>query len=70
MRHRKRVTLRLIVLGFAVAALGAPAAQAMPEGLTGPEARALQQAQQRAVRVSKDQVVYSHALKRRAHRAR
>jgi hypothetical protein len=41
MRRKKRFTLRLVALGFAVAAFGAPAAQGMPQDLTGVELRGL-----------------------------
>jgi hypothetical protein len=70
MRRRKRFTLRLVALGFAAAALGAPAAKAMPDGLTGPEIRVLQQAQQRADQRGVHQLVFTQASKRRAQRAR
>jgi hypothetical protein len=41
MRRRKRFTIRMVALGFAVAAMAAPAAQAIPEGVHGSEMRAL-----------------------------
>ena len=45
MRHKKRFSIKLVALGFAVAAIAAPSAQARldPEP-TGPELRALHQA--------------------------
>jgi hypothetical protein len=42
MRRKKRFQIKLVALGLAAFAVAAPAAQAMPDGLTGPEARALQ----------------------------
>jgi hypothetical protein len=59
MRRKKRFTLRLVAVGFAVAALGAPAAQAMPEGVTGVELRGLHESQVLAVKT--DKVVAPHA---------
>jgi hypothetical protein len=41
MKRRKRFTIRLVALGFAVTALAAPTAQAGPDGITGPELRAI-----------------------------
>jgi hypothetical protein len=41
MKRRKRFTIRLVALGFAVTAIAAPTAQAGPEGLTGPELRSV-----------------------------
>ncbi len=70
MRRRKRFTLRLVVLGFAVAAIGAPTAQAMPDDLTGPEVRALQRAKQRADQRSVHQQVFTQASRRRTQQAR
>jgi hypothetical protein len=47
--RRKRPKIRLLALGLAAAAVGAPAAQAMPEGLDGMEARMLQESRHVAV---------------------
>jgi hypothetical protein len=44
MRRKKRFTIRLVALGFAVAAIGAPTAQAIPEGMDGSDLRALHSA--------------------------
>ena len=41
MKRKKRYTIKLVALGFAVAAIGAPAAQARPDGMTGSEVRSL-----------------------------
>lgn len=41
MRRKKRFTIRLVALGFAVAAISAPVAQAIPEGMDGSDLRAL-----------------------------
>jgi hypothetical protein len=41
MKRRKRFAIRLVALGFAVTALAAPTAQAGPDGITGPELRAI-----------------------------
>jgi hypothetical protein len=41
MRRKKRFTIKLVAIGFAVAAIGAPAAQAIPEGMDGSDVRAL-----------------------------
>jgi hypothetical protein len=41
MKRRKRYFIRLAALGFAVTAIAAPAAQAGPDGLTGPEMRSI-----------------------------
>jgi hypothetical protein len=41
MRRKKRFTIRMVALGFAVAAMAAPAAQAIPEGAQGSDMRAL-----------------------------
>jgi hypothetical protein len=41
MRRRKRFTIKMVALGFAVAALAAPTAQAIPEGLSGSDLREL-----------------------------
>jgi hypothetical protein len=58
MRRKKRFTIRLVALGFAVAALGAPAAQAMPEDLIGDELRGLHESQTLAARA--DEVAAPH----------
>ena len=42
MRRKKRFTIRLVALGFAVAAISAPVASAIPEGMDGEDLRALQ----------------------------
>jgi hypothetical protein len=42
MKRKKRFTIKMVALGFAVAAMTAPAAQAIPEGVHGSELRALQ----------------------------
>jgi hypothetical protein len=42
MRRKKRFTIRLVALGFAVAAISAPVAQAIPEGMDGSDLRAIQ----------------------------
>lgn len=47
--RRKRPKVRLLALGLAAAAVAAPAAQAMPEGLDGTEARMLQESRHVAV---------------------
>jgi hypothetical protein len=39
-----RIRIRTVALGLAVAAVAAPAAQAMPEGIDGVQARSLQEA--------------------------
>lgn len=46
MRRRKRFNLRLVALAFALAAVAAPSAQAMPppEDLPGDQVRALREA--------------------------
>ena len=45
MRHKKRFSIKLVALGFAVAAIAAPSAQARPDPEpTGPELRALHHA--------------------------
>jgi hypothetical protein len=49
MRRKKRFTIRLVALGFAAAAIAAPAAQAIPEGMNGTELRALQSGGERVV---------------------
>jgi hypothetical protein len=49
MKRKKRLSIRLVALGLAAAALAAPAAQAMPDGLTGDEARALQDSRNQIV---------------------
>ena len=41
MKRKKRFTIRLVALGFAVAAISAPVAQAIPEGMDGSDLRAL-----------------------------
>ena len=41
MRRKKRFTIKMVALGFAVAALTAPAAQAIPEGMQGSDLRSL-----------------------------
>ena len=41
MRRKKRFTIRLVAIGFAVAAISAPVAQAIPEGMDGSDLRAL-----------------------------
>jgi hypothetical protein len=41
MRFKKRFTIKMVALGFAVAALAAPAAQAIPEGVQGSDMRVL-----------------------------
>jgi hypothetical protein len=41
MRRKKRFTIKLVAIGFAVAAIGAPVAQAIPEGLDGSDSRAI-----------------------------
>jgi hypothetical protein len=41
MRRKKRFTIKMVALGFAVAALAAPAAQAIPEGAQGSDMRVL-----------------------------
>jgi hypothetical protein len=56
--RRKRFTIKLVALGFAAAALGASAAQAMPEGLTGDELRGLHESQILAARA--DEVAVPH----------
>jgi hypothetical protein len=42
MRRKKRFTIRLVAIGFAVAAISAPVAQAIPEGMDGSDLRAIQ----------------------------
>jgi hypothetical protein len=41
MRRKKRFTIKMVALGFAVAALSAPAAQAIPEGMQSSDLRSL-----------------------------
>jgi hypothetical protein len=41
MKRQKRYTIKLVALGLAVAAVGAPAVQARPDGMTGSEVRSL-----------------------------
>jgi hypothetical protein len=41
MKRQKRYTIKLVALGLAVAAIGAPAVQARPDGMTGSEVRSL-----------------------------
>jgi hypothetical protein len=41
MKRRKRYFIRFAALGFAVTAIAAPTAQAGPDGMTGPETRAI-----------------------------
>lgn len=41
MRRKKRFTIKMVALGFAVAAMAAPAAQAIPEGVNGSDLRVL-----------------------------
>jgi hypothetical protein len=41
MKRKKRFAIRLVALGFAVTAIAAPTAQAGPDGMTGPELRAI-----------------------------
>jgi hypothetical protein len=41
MRRKKRFTIKMVALGFAVAAIAAPAAQAIPEGVQGSDMRVL-----------------------------
>jgi hypothetical protein len=48
MKRRKRFALKLIALGFASAAIGAPTAQAMPDGMTGEDMRELREARAKA----------------------
>lgn len=49
MKRRKRFSIKLVALGFALAALAAPSAQAMPD-LPGDQVRALQEAKAKSVR--------------------
>jgi len=54
MRHKKRFTIKLLALGFAVAAIAAPSAQARPDPeLPGDQVRALQEAKAKSVRAAK-----------------
>jgi hypothetical protein len=41
MRRKKRFTIKMVALGFAVAAVAAPTAQAIPEGVEGSDMRVL-----------------------------
>jgi hypothetical protein len=41
MRRKKRFAIKMVALGFAVAAMAAPAAQAIPEGVQGSDMRVL-----------------------------
>jgi hypothetical protein len=41
MRRKKRFTIKMVALGFAAAAIAAPAAQAIPESVQGSDLRAL-----------------------------
>lgn len=51
MRHKKRFSVKLVALGFAVAAVAAPSVQAMPDPWpTGEELRVLQQVKAKSVR--------------------
>jgi hypothetical protein len=49
MKRKKRLTIRLVALGLAAAAVAAPAATAMPDGLNGVEARSLQDSRNQIV---------------------
>jgi hypothetical protein len=54
MRHKKQLSIKLVALGFAVTAIAAPSAQAMPDPwLPGEEMRALQQVKAKSVRPAK-----------------
>jgi hypothetical protein len=48
MRLRRPLSIKVMALGFAAAAIGAPSAQAMPDDLTGEDARAIRQSSIRA----------------------
>ena len=48
-KRRKRVQIKLLALGLAATAIAAPAAQGMPDGLDGMEARILQESRHVAV---------------------
>ena len=54
MRRKKRFTLRLLAVGFAVAAFAAPSAQSMPppEDLPGDQVRALHEAKVKTLRAA------------------
>jgi hypothetical protein len=41
MKRRKRITLKMVALGFAAAAFAAPVAQAIPEGMQGSDLQVL-----------------------------
>lgn len=65
MRRRKRFTIRVLAAAFAVAALTAPAAQAMPPDLPGDQVRALQEAKAKNVRAATVKAVRRVSLPRR-----
>ncbi len=67
MSHKKRFSIKLVALGFGVAAIAAPSAQARPDPEpTGPELRALHQAiVAKSVRVAAAKVVQRVSLPRR-----
>jgi uncharacterized lipoprotein YbaY len=66
MRFKKRFSIKLVALGFAVAAIAAPSAQARPDPEpTGVELRALHQAKVKSVRVSGVKVTQRVSLPRR-----
>ena len=67
MRHKRRFSIKLVALGFAIAALAAPSAQARPDPEpTGPELRALHQAiVAKSVRVASAKVERRVSLPRR-----
>jgi hypothetical protein len=52
MRRRKRFTIKLLVVGFAVGAFAAPSAQSMPppEDLPGDQVRAFREAKAKNIR--------------------
>jgi hypothetical protein len=58
MRRRKRFTIRLVALGFAAAAIAAPAAQAIPEGMQGSDLRALHSGTSEPVVSPDDRIIH------------
>jgi hypothetical protein len=64
MRHRKGFTTVALAGAFAVAALAAPAAQAMPPDLPGDQVRALQEAKAKSVRTAKAKTIRRVSLPR------
>jgi hypothetical protein len=64
MRHRKPFATMVLAGAFAVAALAAPTAQAMPPDLPGDQVRALQEAKAKSVRPAKAKTIRRVSLPR------